>query len=59
VYGLLGIPTVLFTPIFAMARVSGWLAHILEQRRDNKLYRPASLYTGAAERRYAPIGERE
>jgi len=58
VYALLGIPTVLFTPIFAMARVSGWLAHILEQRRDNRLYRPASLYTGAAERHYLPIGER-
>jgi citrate synthase len=59
VYGLLGIPTILFTPIFAMARVAGWLAHILEQRRDNKLYRPASLYTGAAERRYVPMEDRK
>jgi citrate synthase len=58
VYALLGIPTVLFTPIFAMARVSGWLAHILEQRRDNKLYRPASLYTGASARRYLPMADR-
>ena len=58
VYSLLGIPTILFTPIFAIARVSGWLAHILEQRRDNRLYRPTSLYTGAAERSYVPIGER-
>jgi citrate synthase len=58
VYGLLGIPTILFTPIFAMARVAGWLAHILEQRKDNKLYRPASLYTGSEERHYVPIGER-
>jgi len=58
VYALLGIPTVLFTPIFAMARVAGWLAHILEQRRDNKLYRPASLYTGAAERRYVRMEDR-
>lgn len=58
VYSLLGIPTILFTPIFAIARVSGWLAHILEQRRDNRLYRPTSLYTGAAERPYVPSGER-
>src|SRR4030042_2013137 len=58
VYALLGIPTVLFTPIFAMARVAGWLAHILEQRRDNKLARPASLYTGAAERRYVRMEDR-
>jgi citrate synthase len=58
VYALLGIPTILFTPIFAMSRVAGWLAHILEQRRDNRLYRPASLYTGAAERRYVRMQDR-
>jgi citrate synthase len=58
VYRLLGIPTILFTPIFAMARVSGWLAHILEQRVDNRLYRPTSLYTGAEERHYLPIAKR-
>jgi len=58
VYSLLGIPTILFTPVFAIARVSGWLAHILEQRKDNRLYRPASLYTGAAERHYVPLAER-
>ncbi len=46
VYRLLGIPTKLFTPIFAMSRVSGWLAHVLEQRMDNRLYRPRALYTG-------------
>jgi len=59
VYALLGMPTILFTPIFAMARVAGWLAHILEQRRDNKLYRPASLYTGAAERSYVRLEDRK
>jgi citrate synthase len=58
VYALLGIPAILYTPIFALSRVSGWLAHILEQRKDNKLYRPANLYTGPAERHYLPIGER-
>jgi citrate synthase len=58
VYRLLGIPTILFTPIFAMARVAGWLAHILEQRVDNRLYRPTNLYTGAEERHYLPVEER-
>jgi citrate synthase len=58
VYRLLGIPTILFTPIFAMARAAGWLAHILEQRVDNRLYRPASLYTGPEERHYPPIESR-
>lgn len=46
VYLLLEISPILFTPIFAMARVAGWLAHILEQRIDNRLYRPKSLYIG-------------
>jgi citrate synthase len=58
VYRLLEIPTILFTPIFAMARVAGWLAHILEQRVDNRLYRPLSLYTGSEERHYVPVAER-
>jgi citrate synthase len=60
VYNLLGIPKILFTPIFAMARVSGWLAHILEQREHgSKIYRPESLYKGEAERPYVPIAQRE
>jgi citrate synthase len=58
VYRLLGIAPVLFTPIFAMARVSGWLAHILEQRVDNRLYRPESLYTGSPSREYVPLEKR-
>ncbi len=49
VYSLLGIPPNLFTPIFAVARVSGWLAHILEQREDNRLFRPKALYMGDVE----------
>jgi citrate synthase len=58
VYDLLGIPKILFTPIFAMSRVAGWLAHILEQRRDNRLYRPKSLYVGTQPREWLPLEKR-
>ena len=58
VYNLLGIPKVLFTPIFAMSRVTGWLAHILEQRRDNRIYRPKSLYVGSAPREWTALEHR-
>jgi citrate synthase len=58
VYTLLGIPKYLFTPIFAMSRVAGWLAHILEQRRDNRLYRPKSLYTGSEPREWVALEKR-
>ena len=46
VYYSLGIPTDLFTPIFAISRTAGWTAHVLEQLADNRLYRPLSEYTG-------------
>lgn len=46
VYGTLGIPTDLFTPIFALARITGWTAHLLEQWEDNRLIRPRAAYTG-------------
>jgi len=58
VYDLLGIPSILFTPIFAVARSAGWLAHILEQRVDNRIYRPRSLYTGEEGREFVPIDKR-
>ena len=58
VYSLLGIKPILFTPIFAMARVAGWLSHILEQRVDNRLFRPKALYSGHEEREFMPIAER-
>jgi citrate synthase len=57
-YRLLGIPPILFTPIFAMARVSGWLAHILEQRGDNRLFRPKSRYIGPQPRPFVPLENR-
>jgi citrate synthase len=58
VYLLLEIPPILFTPIFAMSRVAGWLAHILEQRADNRIYRPKSLYVGPEPQKFISIDER-
>jgi citrate synthase len=59
VYYSLGIPTDMFTPIFAIARTSGWTAHVLEQLADNRLYRPLSEYVGpAVGKRFIPIDER-
>jgi citrate synthase len=58
VYYSLGIPTDLFTPIFAIARTSGWTAHILEQLADNRLIRPQSNYTGPTGLKVGPIEQR-
>lgn len=55
----LGIPTELFTPIFAMGRVTGWLAHWLEQLKTNKIYRPDQKYIGLHNQPYIPIEERK
>ncbi len=58
VYFSLGIPTDLFTPIFAIARTSGWTAHVLEQLADNRLIRPQSVYTGPVGLKVTPIAQR-
>ncbi|WP_313800698.1 citrate synthase [Cytobacillus sp.] len=58
VYHSLGIDHDLFTPIFAVSRVSGWLAHILEQYENNRLIRPRADYTGPGMQEYVPIGLR-
>ncbi|MBS4208790.1 citrate synthase [Bacillus sp. FJAT-50079] len=58
VYHSLGIDHDLFTPIFAVSRVSGWLAHILEQYENNRLIRPRAEYTGPGMQKYIPISER-
>ena len=59
VYYSLGIPTDMFTPIFAVARTSGWVAHVLEQLADNRLYRPLSEYTGPkVGKKFVPIDQR-
>ena len=58
VYHFLGIPTYLFTPIFVCSRITGWSAHIMEQRANNKLIRPAADYTGPGLQKWVPIEER-
>ena len=55
---LLGVPLELFTPVFAISRVPGWAAHVMEQYANNKLIRPLSVYVGPANRAYIPISER-
>ncbi|WP_152394643.1 citrate synthase [Paenibacillus guangzhouensis] len=58
VYTILGIQRELFTPIFAISRVSGWTAHILEQYENNRLIRPRAEYTGLTNQKYVPIQNR-
>lgn len=58
VYHFLGIPTKLFTPIFVCSRVTGWAAHVMEQRAHNKLIRPAADYTGPGLQDWLPIDQR-
>lgn len=58
VYYFLGFPTDIFTPLFVMARVSGWCAHIMEQHEHNRLIRPRSRYVGAPPRKYVALAER-
>jgi len=59
VYHTLGIPTDLMTPIFAIARMAGWTAHVREQYADNRVIRPSSEYVGPRDRTWVPIDERE
>src|SRR5699024_3348287 len=59
VYDSLGIDHDLFTPIFAVSRMSGWIAHILEQFANNRLIRPRAEYTGPELRNFVPIDERK
>ncbi|HKZ06643.1 MAG TPA: citrate/2-methylcitrate synthase [Methylomirabilota bacterium] len=57
-YASMGIPTDQFTPIFAMSRVAGWAAHVLEQHGNNRLIRPRGEYTGAIDLKYVPLADR-
>jgi 2-methylcitrate synthase len=56
-YHFAGIPTELFTPMFVLSRVTGWSAHVMEQRSNNKLIRPISRYTGPEQKQYVPLAD--
>ncbi|GIU50491.1 2-methylcitrate synthase [Shewanella sairae] len=57
-YHFMGIPTKLFTPIFVCSRLTGWAAHVMEQRSNNRIIRPSADYTGSEPRKVNPISER-
>jgi citrate synthase len=58
VYHVLGIPTDLFTPVFAISRITGWTAHVLEQLADNRIIRPRADYVGPVDQHYVPVDQR-